>query len=141
MEQTTAELLLRIDWSELDVFGHVNNVSFFKYIQAARVGYWERTGLWQLFEEAKTGPILASSACQFRKPLFYPGNVLIRSRMQTIGNSSFTLHHFLYNDTGELVAEAQDVIVWYDFTIHQKLMISSAMREQIEAFENQKMID
>ena len=34
-------LHLRIDWSEMDVFGHVNNVMFMKYVQAARVHYWE----------------------------------------------------------------------------------------------------
>ena len=28
---------LRIDWSELDLFGHVNNIAFHKYAQTARL--------------------------------------------------------------------------------------------------------
>ncbi len=36
---------LRIDWSELDVFGHVNNVAFNKYAQAARLNYVDTIGL------------------------------------------------------------------------------------------------
>jgi acyl-CoA thioester hydrolase len=31
--QFPVKLQLRLDWSELDYFGHVNNVSFFKYIR------------------------------------------------------------------------------------------------------------
>ena len=29
------QITLRIDWSELDLFGHVNNVAFHKYAQTA----------------------------------------------------------------------------------------------------------
>ena len=42
-------LSLRIDWSELDAYGHVNNVMIMKYMQAARVHYWEELGLQALF--------------------------------------------------------------------------------------------
>lgn len=35
------ELNLRIDWSELDLFGHVNNVMYAKYMQASRVHFME----------------------------------------------------------------------------------------------------
>ena len=37
---------LRIDWSELDVFGHINNVMFNKYAQTARLNYVDTIGLW-----------------------------------------------------------------------------------------------
>lgn len=38
------EINLRIDWSDIDLLGHVNNVSYFRYIQASRVNYLELTG-------------------------------------------------------------------------------------------------
>lgn len=63
------KLELRIDWSELDYFGHVNNVSFFKYIQASRVNYWDHIGLTQYHLESNIGPILASSKCDFKEAL------------------------------------------------------------------------
>ena len=59
------KLELRIDWSELDYFGHVNNVSFFKYIQAARVNYWDQIGLTKSHLETHIGPMLASCKCDF----------------------------------------------------------------------------
>lgn len=39
MDNYNTSLELRIDWSEMDLFGHVNNVAFFKYVQASRVNY------------------------------------------------------------------------------------------------------
>src|SRR6476620_8340730 len=75
------KLPLRIDWSELDYFGHVNNVSFFKYIQSARVNYWDTIGLSQSHLETNIGPILASCKCDFKQPLHFPGQVTIFSRV------------------------------------------------------------
>ncbi|MDZ4759093.1 MAG: acyl-CoA thioesterase [Bacteroidota bacterium] len=108
-------LTLRIDWSELDLFGHVNNVAFMKYVQAARVNYWEQIGLYKYYTERKHGPMLASTYCEFKKPLFYPGDIMIHSQMEFIKNSSFGIVHQIYNSHEELAAEAKDVMVMYDF--------------------------
>jgi acyl-CoA thioester hydrolase len=120
MEKFPVKLPIRIDWSEMDLFGHVNNVSYFKYIQASRVNYWEAIGLVKIFEENKIGPILLSTSCQFIKPLHYPGNIIAQSRMEFIKNTSFGLHHHILNEQGELCAEAHDVIVIYDFNKNEK---------------------
>src|SRR6201996_6989661 len=100
MDNFPVKLRLRIDWSEMDLFGHVNNVSYFKYIQASRVNYWEAIGLVHVFDEQKIGPILLSTSCQFIKPLHYPGHVDINARIEFIKNTSFGIHHQLLNDKG-----------------------------------------
>ena len=129
-------LELRIDWSEIDLFGHVNNLAIFKYIQAARVNYMEMIGLMQLQAEIKMGPILASATCQFRKPLFYPGKVIVSSNVDTIKTSSFHLHHEIKNDDGEIVAEAHDIIVMYDFEKKHKLNIPEEIKSRISVLNN-----
>lgn len=128
-------LKLRIDWSEMDYFKHVNNVSFFKYIQSSRVHYWDQIGLNQSHEETNIGPILASSKCDFKRPLFYPGHVTIWSRVNYIKNTSFGICHKLLNDKHELVAEAQDVIVLYDFNKNEKTQFPKALKNKIEHLE------
>jgi acyl-CoA thioester hydrolase len=124
-------LTLRIDWSEMDQFGHINNVQYFKYTQAARVDVWEKIKTMMAMWEDRIGPNLASASCQFRKPLFYPGTVTIKSRLEFIKNTSFGLHHQLYNDTGELCAEARDVVVLFDFNKNEKVLIPDAMRTEM----------
>ena len=129
------QLPLRIDWSELDYFGHVNNVSFFKYIQASRVNYWEKIGLTDLHKRDNIGPILASCKYDFRQPLFYPGQITVLSRVDFIKNTSFGIHHKILNDNGEIAAEAHDIIVMFDFNKHEKIKFPKELKARIEQLE------
>jgi Predicted thioesterase len=138
MDHFSAKLELRIDWSEIDLFGHVNNVAFLKYIQAARVHYMEMIGLMQMQAETKKGPVLASVSCQFRKPLFYPGQVIIYSQVDSMKNTSLGMYHEIHDPDDEIVAEAQDIIVLYDFIKNAKLIIPDEIREKIERLEKRR---
>ncbi len=129
------KLPLRIDWSELDYFGHVNNVSFFKYIQASRVNYWDSIGLTASHRETHIGPMLASCKCDFRRPLFYPGQVTLLARVDFIKNTSFGICHRLIDDKGEIVAEAQDIMVMFDFNKNEKVPFPKDLKEKIEQLE------
>jgi acyl-CoA thioester hydrolase len=129
------QMELRIDWSELDLFGHVNNVAFFKYIQAARVNYWEQSGLDQLFKLSNHGPILASCHCNFKLPLFYPGIVKVETHCTYIKNTSFSFLHTIFNDKGALAADATDIIVMYDFNKNEKMPFPTIIKSKFEAIE------
>ncbi len=127
---------LRIDWSELDYFKHVNNVSFFKYIQSARVNYWDKVGITATHLQTNIGPMLASVNCEFKQPLFYPGQVTIVTTAEFIKTTSFGFHHRLLSDTGEVAAEAHDVMVMFDFNSNQKVPFPPTLRSLINKLEN-----
>lgn len=129
-------LNLRIDWSDLDYFGHVNNISFFKYIQASRVNYWDRIGLTKSHRDTNVGPVLASCKCDFKLPLFFPGQITIFSRVDFIKNTSFSICHRIINEKGQIVAEAQDIIVMFDFNKNEKISFPKDLKESIENIEN-----
>src|ERR1700677_4772885 len=126
MENQTAathfpvKLYLRLDWSEMDMYGHINNVMFFKFIQASRVGFWQKAGLTDGYYKDKTGLMLVSPGCKFRKPLFYPDNIVMEVRLEFIKTTSIGLHHRILNGKGELSAEAHDVIVLFNFDTNEK---------------------
>lgn len=132
----SSKLIIRIDWSEIDLFGHVNNLAILKYVQAARVSFLENIGLMQMQAKEKAGPILASVNCQFRKPLFYPGEAVVYSRVGSVKNTSFIIEHALFNDQNELTAEASDVIVFFDFDRNAKMSLSPEIRERIEQMKS-----
>jgi acyl-CoA thioester hydrolase len=90
------------------------------------------------FETKKVGPLLVANSCQFRKPLFYPGNITIQARVDFIKNSSLGIHHRILNDKKELAAEAQDVIVLFDFIKNQPITIPDEWRKIIEELEKRK---
>ena len=135
MNEFPVKLPLRIDWSEMDLFGHVNNVAYFKYIQASRVHYWEVSGLAPFFKKDKIGPILLSTGCQFLKPLFYPGSIVVESRIEFIKITSFGIHHRILNEQKEVCAEAHDVIVTFDFGKNEKMPVSDEFRKAVEERE------
>lgn len=135
MSDFPVKLSLRLDWSEMDMLGHINNVSYFKYIQASRVNYWERIGLNSDFKSSPTGPLLLSTGCRFIKALVYPGNITVQASVSFIKNTSFGIRHQLLNEAGELAAEADDVIVMFDFSKNEKIPVSAELRKQIEQLE------
>ncbi len=128
-------LSLRIDWSEMDLFGHVNNVEFFKYMQASRVNYWDEIGLTHSFRDLKIGPMLASASCQFKKTLFYPGQIKVLARIDFIKNTSFGLTHLILNENNELAGIGTDIVVLYDYNINQKMPIPIDIRNAIHLRE------
>ena len=121
---------LGIDWSEIDSFGHVNNLAIMRYVQSTRVYCLERIGMMQHHAATGVGPILASTSCQFKKQLHYPGRVEIKARFDHIKNTSFHMTYALFNDDRELVAEAHDVLVMFDFDKNVKIQIPSVFREK-----------
>lgn len=125
-------LTLRIDWSELDLFGHVNNVQFFKYLQASRIACWEELGVPLLYEQQKTGPLLASCQCRFLHPLHYPGTIRVYCDVLFLKNSSFGLRHRIFNDAGVLCAEGEDVIVLWNYEKGEKALLPDALRKAAE---------
>lgn len=129
------KLNIRIDWSEMDLFSHVNNVAFMKYVQAGRVTYWEQIGLTKMHTDLDHGPMLASTACTFLKPLHYPGSIIIQTRLEFIKTTSFGLHHQIVNEKKEVCAEAHDVVVMFDFGKGQKMEIPEEIRKNIETTE------
>lgn len=130
-----ATLTLRIDWSEIDIFNHVNNVAFMKYVQASRVNYWELVGIAAMHQTTNVGPMLASTQCSFKKPLYYPGSVQIKAGVCFIKNTSFGIYHQLFNSDGELAAEANDVMVLFDFNKHEKAQFPDSLRKRVEELE------
>lgn len=135
MKEGKSKILeLRIDWSEQDLFGHVNNVSFFKYLQSARVNFWEEIGFLDKLQTEHIGPMLASAKCEFKSPLFYPGKIKIVSFVDLIGNSSFGLCHEIHNKLGALAAIGKDIIVNYDFKSEIKLSLEPKVKEILKQY-------
>ncbi len=115
----------------MDLFGHVNNVAFFRYIQAARVEYCEQIGLTSLNNNEQLSFMVASSQCQFRKPLRFPGTIEVFVRVEWIKNSSLQLEYEIWDQEKNIVAFGQDVIVVFDHHKKEKVVITSNLRDKI----------
>lgn len=127
---------LRIDWSEVDCLGHVNNLAIMRYVQTARVDFLEKIGMMAAFKETRIGPVMASVSCQFKKQLFYPGNVTVCSRVDHIKTTSFQILNLILDDAGDVVAEAKDVVVICDFNKGVKHPIPEEFRAKLDSWNH-----
>ncbi len=133
-EEYKLELQLRIDWSDLDMYKHVNNISFMRYMQSGRVNFWEASGIYEMYENSNMGTMLVSTHCDFKKSLYYPGKAIVKTKLDFIKNSSFGLKHLILDEANEICAEGKDVVVCYDFDKDKTFRIPEDLREKLSEF-------
>ena len=105
-----------VAWGHMDSFGHVNNVVYFHYFENARVGWLTKVGWFALKETNGMGPIVASTAAKFRKPLTYPDRIHIGVKVTEILTDRVTVEQILVSEKWAAVAaEGPAVVVNYDY--------------------------
>lgn len=124
-----------IRWGDMDAFGHVNNVQFFRYLESARVEYALAVLSEQVRPEGEN-IILADIRCAFRRQLRWPGEIDIYTRAVRIGRTSIGLQQILcLADTDTLVATSDTVLVWFDFKAQRSAQVPDAIRSRIGRYE------
>ncbi len=83
--------------------------------------------------------MLVSCKCDFKQPLFFPGTVTILSSVYFIKNTSFGIRHLLLNADEHVVAEAEDIMVLFDYTTNLKQLIPDNLRNAIERIEKNNL--
>ncbi len=120
----TKEVVVR--FGECDGLGHVNNGTYFTYMEDARMD------IFRLFnptlELAKWNLIVASTRCDFLQQVTYAETLKIFTWVSKIGNSSFVVDHALQNASGEWVARGQAVLLAYDYTAKQSIPLWPEVR-------------
>jgi len=84
--------------------------------------------------------MLASCKCDFKHPLFYPGEITLLSSVSFIKNTSFGISHQIMNGDNVLAALAEDVMVLFDFNQHIKVAFPEEFRRKIEDLEHKKFV-
>ena len=133
MDHYPVVLEIPVAWAEQDLFGHLNNVVYLRYCENVRMFFLERTGLLARHREQGEGVILASTTCNFHKPVQWPQRITISTGCIAVGNTSFTLAYLLKNEAGDTVADATSVLVMYDYERGTKMPIPEEVRTAIAA--------
>ncbi len=125
-----------VQWGEMDAYGHVNNTIYFRYFETARVKYLEECGFLESYDREKVGAILHSTSCRYRRSLFYPDTAIVGTRALEIGEDRYTMVYELFSETQQaLIAEGQDVVVSYDYSVRRVAPIPEQVRKRIEKLE------
>ena len=126
-----------VRWGDMDAMGHLNNTVYFRFFESLRVKYLDVIGLAsRVGETSGYAPILASTRCDFKLPLTYPDEVIVRARISRIGRSSFTQEYEVYSITqGAVAATGDGTIVCLDAKTGKSAEIPAQIRKAIEEME------
>jgi acyl-CoA thioester hydrolase len=126
---------LPIRWGDMDAMGHVNNTVYFRYMEQARICWFERL---VPEEEAwrATGIVIANASCNYRRALTYPGTVEVKLYVGAPGGASVPTYYELRVDADPVpYADGAAVVVFIDMQTQKSRRIPEAIRARLERAE------
>jgi len=128
--------LCPLRWSDMDAFGHVNNVVFLTYLEEARVDMlFVHAGSEAATEKLASGVVVARHEIDYKTPLVFRSEpVAIDLWVTKLGTSSFTLAYEVKDDDGPVYVRAATVMVPYDVKAERPRRVSEVEREALWQF-------
>jgi acyl-CoA thioester hydrolase len=103
---------IAIRWGDMDAMGHVNNTVYFRYMEQARIGWFEslvpRAQAW-----GSMSIVIVNASCNFHRPINYPGMVEVKVFAGAPGGSSVPTFYEL-NVKDQLYADGAATVVFLD---------------------------
>jgi acyl-CoA thioester hydrolase len=128
----TAQVAMR--WSDMDAYGHVNNVQFLTYVEEARVEMFKSVPLSGI-DQVAAGILVAASEIRYRRPLQHRhAPVPIDVWVTKIGAAYFSLGYEVYDQGGVVYATAASTMVPYDFANERPRRLSAEEKTWLQAF-------
>lgn len=120
-------------WMDNDVYGHVNNVTYYSYFDSTINRYLIEEGGLDIHKAPVVG-FVVSSSCQFRRPVAYPDALSVGLRVLKLGNSSVTYELGIFRESdSEASAVGQVVHVFVDRAENRSVSIPAPIRRCLEA--------
>jgi acyl-CoA thioester hydrolase len=112
--------------------GHVNNASYFRYLETIRIDWMRSIGCQP--DPQGEGPVIINAFCNFYRQLEYPGDVLMKMYASDPGSSSFeswvTMERA--DNAGVTYAAGGATTVWVDFRAQKSRPLPDWMRRFLE---------
>jgi acyl-CoA thioester hydrolase len=123
--------LIPIRWGDMDAMGHVNNTIYFRYMEQARISWFEA-----LVPEAEAwksiGIVIANASCNYKRALVYPGTLEVKLFVGASGGSSVPTYYELHLEGDRhLYADGAAVVVFVDFAKQKPVRIPEAIRARL----------
>ena len=127
-----AFLAIPTRWMDNDVYGHVNNVTYYSYFDTVVNEHLIRAGGLDILESPPLG-IVVETACRFHQALTFPEIIDAGLRVARIGRSSVTYEIALFRRShDEAAATGRFVHVWVDRVDRRPVPVPDAIRAALE---------
>ena len=118
-----------VRFSDVDVYGHVNNVKYFEYYQEARLAFLMSLG--RDAGERGFSLVVARLDVDYKRPiLFRPEPYLVESWVTRVGRSSFDIHSEI-RDGETVLSRAQAAMVTFDLEEQRSRPLTDGERRRL----------
>ena len=126
------EMEIPIRWGDMDAMGHVNNTVYFRYMEQARISWFDEMRLRP--DPAGDGPVIVNAACSFVRQLEYPGTVLARHYVGELGRSSIMTYVDMLrtDDPDRVCAHGSAKVVWVNFPRQKSVPMPDTIRKLMQ---------
>lgn len=119
-------------WSDNDIYGHVNNVTYYAYFDTAANRYLIEEGGLDISDGTIVGYVV-NSGCQYHSPITYPEGIEAGVRVDRLGNSSVQYGIAIFREgEDEAVANGHFVHVFVERAVNRSVPIPANLRSALE---------
>jgi acyl-CoA thioester hydrolase len=122
-------------WHDNDIYGHVNNVTYYSYFDSAVNAYLIEVGGLDIHQGAVVG-FVVSSSCDYFASIAFPERIEIGLRVAKLGNSSVQYELAVFKQGEEQACAAgRFVHVFVERASNRPLPIPERLREALAALQ------
>ncbi|RJG06353.1 acyl-CoA thioesterase [Noviherbaspirillum cavernae] len=126
---------MSIRWGDMDAMGHVNNATYFRYLEQARIEWFTEVGCDP--DPGGDGPVIINAHCTFIRQLKYPGEIEVLTYVGPPGRSSFeTIQEIRRLDQPDIIAaQGGAKVVWVNFPSEKSMPMPDWLRSLLASAE------
>ena len=109
------ETHIAVRWGDMDAMGHVNNATYFRYMETARIDWFRSIGC--VPDAQGEGPVIVNAFCNFYRQLEYPDEVLLKMYVSDPGRTTFESWATMEKvaEPGVVCAAGGATTIWVNF--------------------------
>ena len=120
-------------WHDNDIYGHVNNVTYYSFFDSAMNIYLIEKGGLDIHNGEVIG-FVVSSSCEYYAPIAYPEIIEVGLRVAKLGNSSVQYELAIFRlGEAQACAAGKMVHVFVDRVSNRPIAIPVSLRRALEA--------
>jgi len=132
MPQVKFSILLPVQFRDIDVMGHVNNATYFQYMETARVELARKLG--QVREGFRGSFIVASARCEFKKPIRDERRITVAVWVSRIGGRSWDLDYSIHGPRKVEYAIGRTTQVAYDYKTRATIRVAGKLKRELSKY-------
>ena len=109
------ETHIAVRWGDMDAMGHVNNATYFRYMETARIDWFRSIGC--VPDAQGEGPVIVNAFCNFYRQFEYPAEVLLKMYVSDPGRTTFESWATMEKvaEPGVVCAAGGATTIWVNF--------------------------